>query len=499
MATQMFPTVASAIPLYLLLDALHLLDTRTGLVVCYASTSVPFAVFQLRGAFETIPKDLEEAAMIDGATRFEAFVRVVLPAARPAIAVTFLFAFMSAWNEFILAATILGREEAFTLPVVLSRYVGEHDADWGRFAAGALIVSVPVMALFYYTQRHLVGGLTAGGVKGLFRRASQSVVRGFPRRSGGWSLDHDDVGPRVERVQRCVEACRVARGIARERDVASLDTEEHDREPLPSRIIDGSRDVVGVHEHDLRARRVVPVSEPRRPHRAGDGPLVGHRDDPRDRVATDRPRAQNAGELARDVDHRRLEADVASAAVEHHRHAVSERPNDVLGPRGRHLRRAIGARRRDRLPDRREQGASDRVRRDAHRHRVPARRHDVRNVRGTRHDERERPGPERGGERLGRRGKRRRQGPRRGDVEHVHDERVVRRPTLRDEDLRRSRRIERQGPQAVDRLGRKRDELAGEQRIGGAPDHRGIRRFSLDDDRPVRHVISRNRRSGSCR
>jgi arabinogalactan oligomer / maltooligosaccharide transport system permease protein len=166
LATQMFPTVASAIPLYLLLNALHLLDTKTGLVVCYASTSIPFAIFQLRGAFETIPKDLEEAAMIDGATRLGAFIRVVLPAARPAIAVTFLFAFMSAWNEFILAATILGREEAFTLPVVLSRYVGEHDADWGRFAAGALVVSLPVMALFYLTQRHLVGGLTAGGVKG---------------------------------------------------------------------------------------------------------------------------------------------------------------------------------------------------------------------------------------------------------------------------------------------------------------------------------------------
>jgi arabinogalactan oligomer / maltooligosaccharide transport system permease protein len=166
LATQMFPAVASAIPLYLLLNRLHLLDTRTGLVLCYASTTVPFAIFQLRGAFDTIPKDLEEAAMIDGATRLGAFLRVVLPAARPAIAVTFLFAFMSAWNEFILAATILGREEAFTLPVVLSRYVGEYDAAWGHFAAGAIIVSLPVMALFYWAQRHLVAGLTAGGVKG---------------------------------------------------------------------------------------------------------------------------------------------------------------------------------------------------------------------------------------------------------------------------------------------------------------------------------------------
>jgi arabinogalactan oligomer/maltooligosaccharide transport system permease protein len=166
LATQMFPTVASAIPLYLILDALHLLNTRTGLVVCYASTSVPFAIFQLRAAFEAIPVDLEEAAMVDGATRFGAFLRVVLPAARPAIAVTALFAFMSAYNEYILAATLLGREEMFTLPVVLQRYIGEYDQQWERFAAGALVVSIPVMALFYVAQRHLVAGLTSGGVKG---------------------------------------------------------------------------------------------------------------------------------------------------------------------------------------------------------------------------------------------------------------------------------------------------------------------------------------------
>jgi len=166
LATQMFPTVASAVPLYLLLDALGLLNSMTGLVVCYASTSVPFAIFQLRSAFEAIPVDLEEAAMVDGATRFGAFLRVVLPAARPAIAVTALFAFMSAYNEFILAATLLGREESFTLPVALQRFVGEYDAQWEKFAAGALVVSVPVMALFYLAQRHLVAGLTAGGVKG---------------------------------------------------------------------------------------------------------------------------------------------------------------------------------------------------------------------------------------------------------------------------------------------------------------------------------------------
>lgn len=166
MATQMFPGVATLVPLYLILQGLHLLDSKAGLVLVYATTSVPFCVMQLRSAFEAIPVDLEEAAMVDGASRFQAFRMVALPAARPAIAVTALFAFMSAWNEFILAATLLSRQEAFTLPVALQRYVGEHGAAWGHFAAGAIIVSIPVMALFYVAQRHIVSGLTSGGVKG---------------------------------------------------------------------------------------------------------------------------------------------------------------------------------------------------------------------------------------------------------------------------------------------------------------------------------------------
>lgn len=166
LATQMFPAVASAIPLYLILDALGLLNSRTGLVLCYASTSVPFAIFQLRAAFEAIPLDLEEAAMVDGATRFEAFRKVVLPVARPAIAVTALFAFMSAYNEFVLAMTFLDDRSMYTLPVMLQKFIGEYNAQWEKFAAGAIIVSLPVMALFYWLQRHLVAGLASGGVKG---------------------------------------------------------------------------------------------------------------------------------------------------------------------------------------------------------------------------------------------------------------------------------------------------------------------------------------------
>ena len=166
LATQMFPGVAAAVPLYLLLDAIGLLDTLSGLVLVYATSAVPFALFQLRGAFDAIPKELEEAAMVDGATRFGAFVRVVLPAARPALAITALFAFMSAWNEFALAATFLTREEHYTLPILLQSYASEHSANMGHFAAGAILVSLPVMALFYVLQRQLIHGLTAGGVKG---------------------------------------------------------------------------------------------------------------------------------------------------------------------------------------------------------------------------------------------------------------------------------------------------------------------------------------------
>jgi len=166
LVTQMFPGVVMAIPLYILLDELGLLDSLLGLALVYATTAIPFCTWNLKGYFDTIPVELEEAAIMDGASRWTIFTRISLPLAKPALVVTALFSFMTAWNEFILAATFLSDERAFTLPVVLQSYVGDFGTEWGRFAAGAILVSLPVMALFFALQRHLVEGLTSGGVKG---------------------------------------------------------------------------------------------------------------------------------------------------------------------------------------------------------------------------------------------------------------------------------------------------------------------------------------------
>jgi arabinogalactan oligomer/maltooligosaccharide transport system permease protein len=166
LVTQMFPGVAVAIPLYYLLDRLGLLNSMLGLTLVYATTAVPFCAHLLKSYFDAIPREIEEAAAIDGAPPRVVFFQIVLPLARPGIAVTALFSFLTAWNEFILAATFLGEETAYTLPLALQQYVGDYGTDWGKFAAGALVVSAPVAALFYALQRHLVAGLTAGGVKG---------------------------------------------------------------------------------------------------------------------------------------------------------------------------------------------------------------------------------------------------------------------------------------------------------------------------------------------
>ncbi len=164
--TQMFPGTLMIIPQFILMSKLGLLNKLMGLIVIYSTTAIPFCVWILKGYFDTIPVDLEESALIDGASRNQAFWYVILPLARPAIAITALFSFMTAWNEYILAATFMESELKYTLPVGLRMMVGEFASDWGLFAAASLLVSIPVVTLFMSLQKYLISGLTAGAVKG---------------------------------------------------------------------------------------------------------------------------------------------------------------------------------------------------------------------------------------------------------------------------------------------------------------------------------------------
>ncbi len=166
LVVQMFPATLLLLPLYVILDKLGLLNSLVGLVLVYSTTAIPFCVWTLKGYFDALPRELEEAARIDGASTWTIFRKIILPLARPGIAVTALFSFMTAWNEFIMASTFMTDESKYTLPVLIQSSVGQFSADWGLFAAGAVVTSIPVMVAFYVLQKYLVGGLTAGAVKG---------------------------------------------------------------------------------------------------------------------------------------------------------------------------------------------------------------------------------------------------------------------------------------------------------------------------------------------
>lgn len=167
LAVQAFPGVLSLVPIALLLYRLGLFGSHWGLILAYSTGSLVFTTWNLKGYFDTIPIDLEEAAMIDGCGPIQSFIRIALPLARPALAVTALFGFMGGWNEYVMASVLLvGQAQKYTLPIALAQLAGDIQVPWGLYAAGALLVSIPVLVLFLWLQKYLESGLTLGGVKG---------------------------------------------------------------------------------------------------------------------------------------------------------------------------------------------------------------------------------------------------------------------------------------------------------------------------------------------
>ncbi|WP_073953688.1 carbohydrate ABC transporter permease [Thalassospira sp. TSL5-1] len=164
--TQMFPLVMLIAPIFRILAPLGLTDSLTGLIIVYTAFNVPFATFLMQSFFDGIPKDLEEAAMIDGNTRFEAFRRIILPLTLPGIAATLGFVFTAAWSELLFALMLVSSESASTFPVGLLSFVSKFGVDFGQMMAAGVLALIPACAFFLLIQRYLVQGLTAGAVKG---------------------------------------------------------------------------------------------------------------------------------------------------------------------------------------------------------------------------------------------------------------------------------------------------------------------------------------------
>jgi multiple sugar transport system permease protein len=164
--TQMIPAIATIIPLFLWFQWLHLLNTYWALIIAYNAFAIPFCTWLLRGFFMEIPIELEEAALIDGASQLGTFFRIVLPLSMPGLLATLIFSFILAWQEFLFAVTFTSSSELRTLTVGVAAMRGKDIVDWGLLNAGVVVTTVPLAILFAFVQRYLVKGLTAGAVKG---------------------------------------------------------------------------------------------------------------------------------------------------------------------------------------------------------------------------------------------------------------------------------------------------------------------------------------------
>jgi arabinogalactan oligomer/maltooligosaccharide transport system permease protein len=166
LSTQMIPAAMLLLPIFLLLFKLHLIDHYLGMIIAYLTTICPFSIWILKGYFDTIPPDLEEAAQVDGTSRLGAFWRIIIPLSTPPIALTFLFGFTSAWSEYLLARLVLNDAALFTWPLGIYTFQGQYQTQWGDFAAASFLISIPVLLLFLFMGRFMISGLTLGGVKG---------------------------------------------------------------------------------------------------------------------------------------------------------------------------------------------------------------------------------------------------------------------------------------------------------------------------------------------
>jgi len=164
--TQMVPAGMLILPLYLMIMKLNLINTYLGMIIAYSVSSLPFSIWILKGYYDTIPRSLEEAAMVDGASEIYAFYKIILPLSTPALSIAFLFNFTMAWNEYLVARVILYNPKSYTWTLGLFELQGQFITQWGMFAAGSIIITIPVLLIFLYSSKWLVSGLTLGSVKG---------------------------------------------------------------------------------------------------------------------------------------------------------------------------------------------------------------------------------------------------------------------------------------------------------------------------------------------